>query len=190
MKGYIYTMYQGADPGAGWVMNDPDIYSATPTLGACVPNVRRAVDVGDYIFVVSGRVKSLRQFVVGGFQVEEKINALSAFDRFPEKRLKRDGDTGQTIGNIIVDRDGGQSVYDDHDNFDRRIENYIVGRNPEAFKKTEEIESARDESLGVLKKVFQVEDALRIHDVIGRWRRLDENQIRTILDWIRKTKGD
>lgn len=190
MKGYIYTMYQGADPGVGWKMNDPDIYSATPSLGACVPNVRRSVDVGDYIFVVSGRVASVRQFVVGGFQVAEKINALTAFDRFPEKRLRKDSETGQVLGNIIVDKNGNHSALDDHDNFDKRIENYIVGRNSEAFRQDSEIEAARDQSLGALKKVFQVENAQRIHDVIGRWRKLDQNQIENILAWIRKIKGE
>ncbi|WP_159660132.1 hypothetical protein [Alcanivorax xiamenensis] len=189
MKGYIYTMYKGADPGAGWKMSDPDIYSATPSLGACVPNVRRAVNEGDYIFIVSGRIASMRQFVVGGFQVAEKIDALSAFDRFPEKRLKRDDETGQILGNIIVDKYGNHSGLDDHKNFDRRVENYIVGRNPEAFKDALEIEVARDQSLGMLKKVFHVENANKMHDVIARWRKLDKEQVEVILAWIRKIKG-
>src|SRR5689334_4451772 len=62
MNGYIYTMAAGADPGHGWVMNDP-IFGDVPTLGACVPNIRRVVEEGDYIFVVSGRVRNERQFV-------------------------------------------------------------------------------------------------------------------------------
>src|SRR6266568_323066 len=65
MKGYIYTMYAGADPGHGWVLNDP-IFVPTPTLGACVPNIRRSVQVGDHIFAISGRVAGDRQFIVGG----------------------------------------------------------------------------------------------------------------------------
>jgi 3-oxoacyl-[acyl-carrier protein] reductase len=75
MKGYIYTMYQGADPGMGWKMTDP-IYVPIPTLGACMPNIRRAVTLGDYVFSISGRVEGVKQYVVGGFAVEEKINAM------------------------------------------------------------------------------------------------------------------
>ncbi len=50
MSGYIYTMYAGADPGHGWVLNDP-VLGTVPTLGACVPNIRRVVKQGDYIFL-------------------------------------------------------------------------------------------------------------------------------------------
>src|SRR5690348_15731702 len=105
MKGYIYTMYEGADPGQGWTMNDP-ILDGKPTLGACMPNIRRSVDEGDYIFVVSGRVKNIRQFVVGGFQVEEKISTLAAYRRFPENHLAVEN--GQVVGNIIIDQNGKQ----------------------------------------------------------------------------------
>src|SRR4051812_17242371 len=91
MKGYIYTMYQGADPGNGWVMTDP-IFGSKPTLGACMPNVRRSVSVGDFIFSISGRVKNIQQFLVGGFAVEAKINALAALEIFPENMLRKEED--------------------------------------------------------------------------------------------------
>jgi hypothetical protein len=54
MKGYIYTMFRGADPGQGWHMTDP-IFGKIPTLGACVPNIRRVVTSEDYIFVIKGQ---------------------------------------------------------------------------------------------------------------------------------------
>src|ERR1700733_14571852 len=44
MKGYIYTMYAGADPAHDWTLNDP-IFGNSPTLGACVPHIRKAVNV-------------------------------------------------------------------------------------------------------------------------------------------------
>src|SRR5262245_28408577 len=104
MKGYIYTMFAGADPGRGWRLTDP-IFGKVPTLGACVPNVRRAVAIGDYVFNISGRVPGVRQYVVGGFEVDEKISALAALSRFPEnKQLRLDDGTLQ--GNIIVNSDG------------------------------------------------------------------------------------
>ena len=87
MKGYIYSMFAGADPGKGWVLTDP-IFQPKPTLGACVTNIRRLVVPGDYIFVVSGRIPDVRQYVVGGFRVEQKIDALAAYKQFPENRLR------------------------------------------------------------------------------------------------------
>ena len=128
VNGYIYTMFAGADPGHGWVMNDP-IFGKTPTLGACVPHIRRVVELGDYIFVISGRVPGERQFVVGGFEVREKIHALAAFKKYPENRLRVDQD-GQLTGNIIINSKGEHHPLDDHENFERRVENYIVGGNP------------------------------------------------------------
>ncbi len=78
MKGYIYTMYAGADPAMGWEMTDP-IYGPVPTLGACMPNIRRAVVEGDVIFSISGRInKELPQYVVGAMEVDQKISALAA----------------------------------------------------------------------------------------------------------------
>ena len=95
MKGYIYTMFAGADPDKGWRMTDP-ILTPVPTLGACVPNIRRLVVTGDHIFVVSGRTRKVQQYVVGGFQVAEKIDALTAYHRFPENRM-RPGPDGQSL---------------------------------------------------------------------------------------------
>ena len=104
MKAYIYTMFPGADPGMGWKLNDP-IFGAAPTLGACVPNIRRAVVAGDHIFVISGRTSGVRQYIVGGFQVAEKISALAAYGRFPDLR-QRVREDGTLNGNIIVTPDG------------------------------------------------------------------------------------
>ena len=80
MKGYIYRLHAGADPAKGWIYNDP-IFGSPPTLGACVPNIRRVVERGDWIFTISGRVEAhqARHVVEGGFQVEEKISALQAY---------------------------------------------------------------------------------------------------------------
>ena len=110
MNGYIYTMFAGADPGHGWVMNDP-IFGKVPTLGAC-PHIRRAVTLGDYIFVVSGRIPGEKQFVVGGFEVQAKIDALAAFKKYPEtdSGLTK---KGRLKGNIIVNSEGNHHPLDD-----------------------------------------------------------------------------
>jgi hypothetical protein len=141
MKGYIYTMFQGADPGNGWRLTDP-IFGKKPTLGACMPNIRRLVTEGDHIFSISGRVEGVRQYVVGGFEVQEKIDALAAYRRFPENRQRREPD-GNLTGNIIVTEDGKRSPVDYHSNFEKRLDNYVVGCNHVMLKSAHEVERGR-----------------------------------------------
>jgi len=185
MKGYIYPMFKGADPGMGWQMTDP-ILGKTPTLGACMPQIRRAVVPGDMIFSISGRVNGVHQYVVGGFEVAEKIDALAALARFPENK-QRKLDDGRLAGNIIINADGSRSEVDYHTNFERRLDNYVVGRRPVVLTKPAEIEQAREETLGVLADVFG-KKADRLFDITGRWRRLDEKQVEKLLTWMRDVK--
>jgi Nucleotide modification associated domain 2 len=182
MKGYIYTMYAGADPGHGWALNDP-IFGGSPTLGACVPHIRRAIDIGDHIFVISGHIPGVRQFVVGGFQVAEKIDALAAYKRFPQHRLKR-GTNGQILGNIIVDSRGKHHSLDDHDNFQRRIENYIVGRDPVVLTTPQQFKAGREETVDVLAEVFDKKGS-KPFDIIGRHRKMDEDQVEKLKNWLK-----
>ena len=183
MKGYIYTMYAGADPSLGWVMNDP-IFGARPTLGACVPHIRRVINVGDHVFVVSGRVSGEPQFVVGGFEVAEKIDALAAFRRFPENRM-REGENGQVFGNVIVDSQGRHNRLDAHENFERRIENYIVGRDPVVLQTAAQMNAAKEETIDFLSDVFG-RKGRRVFDIIGRYRKMDETQIERMRVWLRR----
>lgn len=185
MKGYIYTMFRGADPALGWRMTDP-IFGRVPTLGACVPNIRRVVTPGDHIFVISGRVEAVQQYVVGGFEIAEKINALAAYRRFPENRLRRADEDG-FAGNIIVDSTGKHSRMDNHANFQRRLENYIIGKNPLVLDSADEVLRARKETIEVLASVFKMAGQ-RVSDIIGRWRRLDDLQIAQMLDWLQSVK--
>lgn len=181
MKGYIYTMAAGADPGHGWILNDP-IFGRPPTLGACVPNIRRSVEKGDHIFAISGRVAGDSQYVVGGFRVAEKIDALAAYRRFPQNRLSLTDD-GDLLGNIIVDESGKHHPLDYHAEFERRVENYIVGDEPVYLGSPDAIRRARQETLPFLSDVFQKEGN-RIFDVVGRWRRLDGQQVQQVRQWL------
>ena len=181
MSGYIYTMYEGADPGHGWTLNDP-IFSAPPTLGACMPNIRRSVSVGDFIFSISGRVTGERQFVVGGFKVAEKINALVAFHRFPEYRL-REGTGGETLGNIIITDRGVQHPLDHHSNFEKRVENYIVGCDPVYLESDAEYDRAREQTIPVLQDIFH-KSGERVFDIIGRHRKMTDAQVSALLSWL------
>lgn len=186
MKGYIYTMYKGADPAAGWEMNDP-IFKGIPTMGACRPDIRRKLEMGDYIFAISGRVINVKQHIVGGFEVAQKINMLAARERFPENRLRKT-ESGAILGNIIVDENGLQIPFDTHSNFENRVENYIVGSNPLYFEREEEIKAAKKESLEVLNSIFgKKEDT--IFKVIGQFgKKLDNSQVNELIAWMNKIK--
>ena len=185
MNGYIYTLYAGADPGNGWIMNDP-IFGKTPALGSCVPNIRRAVELGDWIFAISGRVPGLQQYVVGGFQVKEKINQLAAFDRFPDFRFQKAKD-GTVTGNIIVQADGTQHPDDDHSNFERRLDNFLVGGDSLTVESPQEIECARTQSLPFLNRLFE-KQGNRIFDVIGRHRKMNSDQVAEMREWLASLK--
>ena len=130
MKGYIYISSTNSDPERNRNLNDP-IFRNPPTLGGCMPPMRRLVLPGDYVFVVSGATKGVQQYVVGGFQVAEKISALAAYERFPENRLKLNAE-GKLVGNVLIDGAGSKHPLDTHstNNFARRIENYLVGVMP------------------------------------------------------------
>jgi len=186
MKGYIYSMSADADPGKGWVMTDP-IFQPKPTLGACMPNIRRLVVPGDYIFVVSGRIPDVRQYVVGGFRVDQIIDALAAYKRFPENRL-RESERGGVLGNVIVDENGNHHPKDNHSNFERRVENYIVGGDPIYLDGPAEIQRSREASIPFLSRMFATSGSTAI-EVMTRWRKLNENQIDDLLVWMRGIKG-
>lgn len=189
MKGYIYITGTGTDPGRFGNLNDP-IFARKPTLGACMPNIRRLVTKGDYVFVVSGAVTGVQQYVVGGFQVEEKITALAAYERFPENRLQLD-EAGLLQGNIIVDKDGNKHPLDGHsvDTFESRIQQYLVGSKPVHLSKPSQVEAGRAQTLDQLSTILQRPKANRVIDVMGRWAKLDERQIGQTLDWLRGIKA-
>lgn len=187
MKGYLYIMSTGSDPGQGWYMNDPDLNNKVPTLGACMPNVRRLVNPGDYIFVVSGSVPEVQQYVVGGLQVAEKINALEAYARLPQNRMKKLQD-GSIHGNIIVDEFGTHHPLDGHIDFENRVENYIIGKDPLSLTNPEEIERSRSETLPMLEKLFGAKGGPPI-SIMGRWRKLNPRQIEQLREWLEDIRG-
>nr|WP_137117912.1 hypothetical protein [Azospirillum argentinense] len=190
MKGYIYITGQGADPAHNNAMKDP-LFIRVPTLGACMPNIRRNVSMGDWIFVVSGKTEGVQQYVVGGLRVEEKISALAAYERFPENRLMR-GEDGRLVGNIIVQPDGTQHPLDTHkaDSFESRIRNYIVGSEAVALTTEQEVRRGRAETLRKLAEIVGRQGGNRVVDLLGRGaRRLNEGQVGSLLDWLHDIKS-
>lgn len=174
MKAKIFVTSSGYDPDKGKHVKDPYL-GPRPTLGACRPDIREKLQKGDQIFTVSGKVPGVPQVVMGGFEIAEKIQAIEAYERFPDLRLRK-RDDGQLSGNVIVNAEGKQHELDGHDKFDRRIQNYIVGTNPIVLATPAEIAEGRRLTLEILQDVFGKKgDSVR--SIIGRCRNMDEKQV-------------
>jgi hypothetical protein len=186
MIGTIFITRTGYDPQLGKHIKDPTLDNP-PTLGACRPDIRRKLAPGDHVFVISCKVKGADQFVIGGFEIEEKIDAQEAYRRFPEQRLLRRAD-GQLTGNIIVDARGRQHELDDHATFAQRLPNYLVGKNAMSLVTPIEIALGREQTLDALRDIFQRNGASP-WAVVGRFgRRLTEAQILQLRDWLHSVK--
>lgn len=187
MMGRIFITSSGYDPELGKHVKDPYL-GDNPSLGACRPDIRKAVSVGDHIFTISGKVRGVDQFVMGGFEVAEKIHMKEAYRRFPEQRLHRLKD-GQLDGNVILDSRGRQHRLDTHDGFDRRIKNYVIGTNALVLSAPAEIERGRRETLEVLCDVVG-KGGRSPKEVVGRWGcRLDEEQVLALRAWLQSVKA-
>jgi hypothetical protein len=188
MFGYAYITSTGYDPGKGKLIKDPYL-GDTPSLGACRPDIRRQVSLGDHIFVVSGKTSGLSQYVVGGFEVAEKIHATEAYRRFPEQRLHLTED-GQVSGNVIIDGRGQQHALDHHPEtrFEKRLENYVVGRNAIVMTTPEEIARAREDTIYVLRYLFGKGGGFPIN-IIGRCSKLDAYQVSELRKWLLSLKS-
>lgn len=187
MKSYMHITETGYDPEKGKPIKDPYL-GDDPSLGACMPNIRRLVVPGDHIFTISGKTAGVQQLVVGGFEVAEKISALAAYKRFPEQRLQLVD--GQVTGNIIVDSRGRQHQLDHHDpdTFANRVKNYIVGCDPIALTTRREIQKGRNETVYVLQQLLR-KNGDSPFQIMGRWCRLDERQTRELIDWLLEIKS-
>jgi hypothetical protein len=186
---YIYIESSGYDPEAGKKAHDPYL-GKIPTLGACMPNIRSQITPGNHIFFISGKIANHQQYIIGGFQVEEKIHATEAYNRFPQHRLLQTTNK-EIIGNIIIDAQGNQHRLDKHTpkTFQNRIQNYIVGCNPITLTSPNEIAIARKETLYVLQNLFK-KSGTTPFDIVARWRKLDRIQTKELLNWLSLTKNE
>lgn len=182
MIGKIFITRSGYDPERGKHVKDPYL-GDVPTLGACRPDIRKQLQLGDHIFAISGKIRGLEQFVMGGFEIASKITATEAYKLFPEQRLQVRED-GQLTGNIIVDSQGQQHVLDNHASFSERIKNYVVGSNLIALQAPEEIELARKQTREVLQEVLKKKGASPV-EIVGRWgSRLTAEQVAQLREWL------
>lgn len=184
----IFITRSGYDPEMGKHVKDPYL-GDVPSIGACRPDIRRRVVPGDHIFVISGKVPGLPQYVIGGFEVAEKIDAMTAYEMFPEQRLRR-RDDGELVGNVIVNSRGRQHRLDSHDAFERRIQNYVIGRNPVSLVTPKEIAQGREQTLEMLQQILR-RTGTRPIDVVGRWgSQLTDHQVQQLRGWLASLKQD
>jgi hypothetical protein len=188
MYAKIFITRNGYDPEKGKHVKDPYL-GASPSWGGCRPDIRRTIVKGGQVFVISGKLTGVSQFVMGGFTVADKIDALTAFKTMPEQRLHLRED-GQLDGYIIIAKDGSQHELDTHPTttFQKRIENYVVGRDPIALITPSEISRGRAETLEVLRSVLRKRGASPI-EVVGRWGSdLTERQANELRSWLESLK--
>lgn len=184
MIGKIFITSTGYDPQLGKHVKDPYL-GANASLGACRPDLRRQVREGDHLFVISGKLPNVRQFVMGGFEVAQKIDAQQAYERFPDQRLQM-RDDGQLTGNIIVDESGAQHKLDNHDpvTFIKRTSNYIVGTDCISLVEPEEIALGREQTLDVLREIFKKNGGSPF-EIVGHYgSQMTEDQVKQLREWL------
>ena len=186
MIGQIFITRSGYDPEYGMYVKDPYLGNP-PSLGACRPDIRRRVRHGDHIFVISGRVPEARQYVMGGFEVEAKMPASVAYQKFPHQRLHLLKD-GQPAGNVIVNSRGEQHKLDNHAGFERRIRDYVIGKNCISLVTPGEIALGRSQTMDVLCEILKKRGKTPV-EVLSRFGKLlTEEQAIRLRDWLRSLK--
>lgn len=188
MIGKIFITSSGYDPQLGKHVKDPYL-GTNPSLGACRPDVRRQLQERDHLFVISGKLPNVRQFVMGGFEVAQKIDAIQAYEQFPEQRLRM-RDDGQLTGNIIVNSSSAQHELDTHDpaTFAKRTPNYIVGKNCISLCDPLEIAIGREQTLDMLREIFK-KDGGSPFDIVGHYgSSLTEHQVIKLREWLLSVK--
>ncbi|MDX2178109.1 MAG: hypothetical protein SFV18_00870 [Bryobacteraceae bacterium] len=129
------------------------------------------------------------QYVMAGFEIAEKIDGLTAYQQLPERRLHILSD-GQLDGNIICGPDGRQHELDNHNSFEKRMQNYVIGTNLLALVTDEEIARGREQTLEALRDILHKKGDSPVQ-VVGRWgSKLDEKQILDLRSWLQGLKGN
>jgi len=148
------------------------------------------LDKDDYIFFVLPKNArgmdrhTLPQMIYGYFRIADHIDHDTAYQMFPQKRMRN----ANPNGNIIVNADGTYNRFDNDvhkDRFDQINEHYIVGdKSDHRFLKPAEIRRLAPTFLRTLNKVFNSK-ATKIFEVIGRKGRvLSDTQTNKLVNWL------
>lgn len=190
MKGYIYIegYFKTVNILDPVLDNDPHFWVSPPTWGICRNDLRKCMEVGDYIFFVLPKYSNYgpnAQMIFGYFKVEKIISHSQAHTEYPQKRMKR----GKVNGNIIVDEIGLYNRFDKgihKDKFNEIKYYYVVGslKNSE-FLPQEKLKKLAPKFRMTLNSIFNA-DKKGIHNIITRkGRRLNPQQIVKLLEFLR-----
>ena len=129
---------------------------------------------------------------MGGFEIAAKIDPLTAYQEFPERRLRRLPD-GQLTGNIIITADGKQHKLDTHNldnhkSFEKRIQNYVIGTNLLSLTTDEEIERGREQTIEALRDILHKQGKSPVEVVSHYGTKLDEKKILELRAWLKSLK--
>lgn len=170
--------------------NDPHFYNSPPTWGICRTDFRKKLKKGDYVFFVLPKNAidenklHLPQMIYGYFKIEQHIDHITAYQLFPQKRMRAE----HPNGNIIVNADGSYNQFDNGahlEKFNQIKEHYIIGSQLEnRFLQPQDVIRLAPSFLDVLNEVFEA-NFTDIFKIIGRKGRIiNEMQIQQLLHWI------
>jgi hypothetical protein len=83
---------------------------------------------------------------------------------------------------------GGKHPLDDHNSFDERIKNYVIGRNVLALETDPEIAAGRRDTLEILQDVLRKKGKSPVNLVTRFGTDLNEQQIMRLRDWLEQIK--
>jgi len=193
MKGYIYiaSCYKTIEirsDSKEFIDNDPHFWTFPPTWGICRTEFRKNVNSGDYVFFVLPKYSVLgqeNQMIFGYLKVKRIISHFEAYLEYPEKRMLRNE---RINGNIIVDKNGNYNIYDrgaHKSRFNEIKQYYVVGEQKSSkFLTEEKVMRLAPQFTKSLNIIFNTEDK-NIFEIISRkGRKLDENKIIKLLDFL------
>ena len=95
---------------------------------------------------------------------------------------------GNSLAILFLTMKGCSIELDNHNNFENRIKNYIIGKNRVVLETDDEIERGRKETMEALQDIIQKKGDSPIK-VVGRWgSQIDEKQIIDLRNWLSSIK--
>ena len=193
MKGYIYiasafeTVNRSVCGQKGsWIDNDPHFWTSPPSWGICRNDLRAKAEHGDVIFFVLPSRGRHPQMIFAFLKIAEIVSHSEAFGRV-ELRAKRMGNK-MPNGNIIVDIRGNYNRFDGgvhHHKFERIKRHYAIGsESGSRMLSAAEIKRLAPTFVPTLSSIIGIEGERAIDLVSRKGRRLDEQQVRSLLRWL------
>jgi hypothetical protein len=172
--------------GKASIDNDPHFWSSPPTWGICRNDLRRKLDVGNYIFFVLPKNGKHSQMIFSYIRAEEKISHIDAYHR-SQLVSKRMGNKNPN-GNIIVDARGKYNPFDagaHKHSFNKIKQEYVIGKQGTSkFLSVKKIESLAPYFVSKLSEITG-KRGTRTIEIISRYGlELSVSQVQQLISWI------